>query len=188
MNLQTFVAVLLRLVSLNFLLQVFFQLVPLVFRFSEMYQQIQADESRSLFVVPWLVEIGLVVGGVLLWVFALNIARLITRGLPAELSFGTLSLPDCYSIVFISVGLYYTAGHFPRVLNWAHYLIKMAASHSDDSWKQEVKWYDVSDAVIPFVIGIILFVNGRKWAVTFARRQTAGAPPTDPPNPASENS
>lgn len=187
MNLQTLVTVWLRLVSLNFLLQVFFQLIPLIFRFSEMSGHIPEDESGFQFAVPWLLEIGLIGGGILLWVFAQSLARLVTRGLPAELSFGPLSLADCYSLVFIGVGIYYLAGHFSPILNWTHYLIKMAATHSDDSWKQEIKWYDVSNAAVPFVMGIILFVNGRKWAVALAKRQTIDLSPACPPNPPSEN-
>jgi hypothetical protein len=60
----------------------------------------------------------------------------------------------------------------PQVLNWGHYLFKAAASKPGDSWKEGVEWYQVSQAFIPFIVGVVLFVNGRRWAVALARRQT----------------
>jgi len=72
----------------------------------------------------------------------------------------------------MAVGLFYISSHFPQVLNWAHYLFKAAASRAGDAWKQGVEWYQVSQAFIPFIVGVVLFVNGRRWAVALARRET----------------
>ena len=180
MNLQTLIVVILRLMSLNFLLQVAVQLAPQILRFTELYQRAPADESLSFLVLPWVLVLGLIVGAVLLWVFALPIARLVSRGVPHDLSFGSLSLVDCYSIAFIGVGLFYIASHLPQVLNWTHYLFKAAASKSGDTWKEGVQWYDVSQAFIPFIVGVVLFLNGRRWAVALARRQTESASPAVP--------
>src|SRR6266481_3300638 len=177
MDLQTLIVVILRLMSLNFLLQVAVQLAPQILRFTEMYQRAPLDDSRSLLVLPWLLVIGLIISAVLLWVFALPIARFVTRGVSHDLSFGALSLVDCYSIAFIGVGLFYIASHLPRVLNWTHYLFKAAASKTGDSWKEGVQWYDVSQAFIPFIVGVVLFTNGRRWAVALARRQTESPAP-----------
>jgi hypothetical protein len=187
MNLQTLVVVLLRLVSLNFLLQVFYQMAPQLMRFSEFYKRVHDEEARSLIVLPVVLVIGLAIGAVLVWIFAMPIARLVTRGLPPELSFGALALADCYSIVFIGIGLYYMFSHFPAALNWAHYLFKAATATTTNAWQEGVRWYDVSQTFIPLILGIILFVNGRKWAVALARRQTLGTPPVSPPNPVPEN-
>src|ERR1041384_6909352 len=129
MNLQTLVVVLLRLVSLNFLLGVAAQFAPLLLRFTSAYQR---GDFYGLLGLSWLLIIGLAVGAVLLWLFAPPIAKLVTRGQPLELSFGTLGLADCYSIAFIGVGLFYSVGHAAQVLNWMHYLLRMAASHSAD--------------------------------------------------------
>lgn len=185
MNLQSLVVVILRLLSLNFFLQVAYQMAPRLLRFIEMHhvsQRLSQEEPRSLFVLPWLLVLGLLLGGVLVWIFASSIARLVTRGLPPDVSLGTLSLTDCYSIAFMGVGLFYIASHFPHVLNWTHYLLKMAASRPDGSWRDEVKWYDVWDAFVPFVVGIILFVQSRKWAVALACRHVASASPIAPSN------
>ena len=169
MNLQSLVVVVLRLVSLNFLLQAAVQLTPSLLRFIDLYQRVPPDDSRSLFLLPWLVTIGVILSAVLLWAFALPIARLVTRSLPQDVSFGALSLVDCYSVAFIGIGLLYIASHLPQVLNWVHFLFTSAASDSGNSWKEGVRGYDISQAFIPFIVGIVLFVKGRSWAVALAR-------------------
>ena len=178
MNLQTLVVVLLRLVSLNFLLGAAAQFAPLVLR---AYQQSQPGQLNGSLEMLWFLATGLGAGAVLLWLFAPSIATLITRGQPLELSFGTLSLADCYSIAFIGVGLFYWVGHAAPALNWMHYLLRMAASHSVDNWKEQVQWYNVTQPFFSFVLGIILFVNGRRWGVALARRHSEQTPPTTPP-------
>ena len=171
MNLQSLIVVVLRLMALNFSLQVAVQLSPQLLRFSEVSRQGGMPGMGSYLAVPVVMVIGLIVGAILIWVFALSIARFVTRGVSRDLSFGSLSLVDCYSVVFIGIGLLYIASHFPQVLNWAHYLFKAAVSQPGDRWKEGVQWYDVSSAFIPFVVGVALFVKGRSWAVALARSQ-----------------
>jgi hypothetical protein len=171
MNLQSLIVVVLRLMALNFFLQVWVQLSPQLLRLTEVSRQGGLTDMGSYLVVPLIMVIGLIVGAILIWVFALSIARLATRGVSRDLSFGSLSLVDCYSVAFIGIGLFYIASHFPQVLNWAHYLFKAAASQPGDTWKQGVQWYDVWSAFIPFIVGIVLFVKGRSWAVALARSQ-----------------
>jgi hypothetical protein len=163
--------VILRLMALNFFLQVAIHLSPQLLRFTEMSHQGGLSDMGSYLAVPVIMVIGLIVGAILIWVFALSIARFVTRGVSRDLSFGSLSLVDCYSVAFIGIGLFYIANHFPQVLNWSHYLFKAAASQPGDAWKEGVPWYEVSCAFMPFILGALLFVNGRSWAVTLARRQ-----------------
>jgi hypothetical protein len=171
MNLQSLIVVILRLMALNFFLHVAVQLSPHLLRFTEVSRQGGVADTGSHLVVPLIMVIGLMVGAILIWVFALSVARLVTRGVSRDLSFGALSLVDCYSVAFIGTGLSYIASHFPQVLNWAHFLFKTAASNSGDSWKEGLSGYDVSQAFIPFVVGIVLFVKGRSWAAALARLQ-----------------
>ena len=171
MNLQSLIVVVLRLMALNFFLQVALQLSPQLLRFTEISRQDGNTGMGSYLVVPIITVIGLIAGAILIWVFALSIARFVTRGVSRDLSFGSLSLVDCYSVAFIAIGLFYIVSHFPRVLNWAHFLFTSAASNSGDSWKEGVRAYDISQAFIPFIVGIVLFVKGRSWAVALARWQ-----------------
>jgi hypothetical protein len=171
MNLQSLIVVFLRLMALNFLLQVATQLSPQLLQFPEGPRQDGDSSMASYVLVPVLMVVGLIVGAILIWVFAPSIARFVTRGVSCDLSLGSLSLVDCYSVAFIGLGLFYIAGYFPHVLNWVHYLFKAAATRPGDTWKQEVPWYDVSSVFITFIVGIVLFVKGRSWAVALARWQ-----------------
>ncbi len=172
MNLQSLVVVVLRLMALDFLLQVAVKLTPQILRVLGVFGRSTLDDSRSLMALPWLFLVGLIVAAVLLWSLALPIARFVTSGVSLDLSFGAMSLVDCYSIAFMAVGLFYVSSHLPQVLNWGHYLFNAAASRAGDSWKKDVDKYQVSLAFVPFIFGVVLFVNGRKWAVALARRQT----------------
>jgi hypothetical protein len=187
MNLHSLVVVLLRLFSLDFLFQVFFRLLFQLPSLISGFQHLPGDEFRSAIALPFLVILGMFLGAVLLWVFAMPIARLVTRGLPVELSFGALYLSDCYSIVFVGLGLYYAVMYFPSVLNWSYYLLKMEASQTTNYWRKDTRWYEVSLAFLTFILGMVLFVNGRKWAVALANKQTkestAGPAPTNPEQP-----
>ena len=161
---------------MDFLLRVAVQLTPQLLQYLRVYERSPLDDSRAFMVLPWLVLAGLLVAAALLWCLAPPIARFITRGVSQHLSFGAMSLVDCYSIAFIAVGLFYISSHLPQVLNWAHYFLKTAASGRRDTG-EGASGYDVSQAFIPFIVGAVLFVNGRRWAVALARRQTESSQP-----------
>jgi hypothetical protein len=183
MNLYSLVVVVLRLMALNFLLQVTIQLTPPLLSFLRVHRSSPMGESSVDSALPWVMLIGLVLCAVLLWVLALPIARFVTKQVPQEVSLGGLTLADCYSIAFLGVGLLYMASGLPQVLNWGHYLFKMAASTSGDSWKEQVNFYQVSQAFIPFVVGALLFLKGRPWAVALASRQEKAQSPNQPRQP-----
>jgi hypothetical protein len=140
MNLQSLIVVSLRLMALNFLLKVIVQLSPQLLRLSEASRQGGVSDMGSYLAVPALMVIGLIIAAVLIWVFALPVARFVTHGVSCDLSFGSLSLVDCYSVVFIGIGLFNIASQLPQVINWAHYLLKAAASQPGDTWKQGLHW------------------------------------------------
>jgi hypothetical protein len=177
MNLQSLVVVVLRLMALDFLLRVAVQLTPQLLQFLRLYERSPLDGSSPSTALPLLVLGGLIACAFLLWVLALPIARFVTRGVSHDLSFGAMSLVDCYSIAFMAVGLFYISSHLSAVLSWAHYLFKAAASTPGGAWKDGVEWYQVSQAFIPFVVGVVLFVKGRRWAVALARLQTESSQP-----------
>ncbi len=179
MNLQSLVVVVLRLMALDFLLRVAVQLTPQILMVLRLSTRSPLDDSRSDLAVPLLFIIAMIICAVLFWVFALPIARFVTRGVSHDLSFGSVSLVDCYSVAFMAVGIFYISSHLPQVLNWAHFFLKTAASGHGDS-EDTYRGYDVSQAFIPFIVGVALFVNGRRWAVALARRQTESELPATP--------
>jgi hypothetical protein len=92
MNLQSLIVVGLRLMALDFLLRVGVQLTPQILRFLRVYQPSPFRESSSSMLLPWLVLAGLIAAAVALWFLALPIARIVTRGVSRDLSFGVMSL------------------------------------------------------------------------------------------------
>tara|TARA_R100000027_G_scaffold67627_1_gene67298 strand:- start:77 stop:673 length:597 start_codon:yes stop_codon:yes gene_type:complete len=185
MNLHSLVVVALRLIALNFLLQAVISLTPQLYLFADLI----SDDGFEVFdvytVVSLIVVIGIVVGSFLIWVFSYAIARFVVGGLPREVSFGSLSVRDCYSIVFLGVGLYYFVDYFPTILTWAHYLVKLAATSSGDSWKDEVDWYSFWSSFLPMVIGVVLLLKGRAWAerIGIAHMRKEQCEPKDADNP-----
>jgi hypothetical protein len=180
MNLQSLVVVFLRLMSLNFLLYTALQLPPYLISFLRSVRNAPAGESSADATIVWLMLIGLIPGVVLLWVLAVPIARLVTRRMPQEVSLGTLTLADCYSIAFIGVGLLNISRGLPQILTWGAYLFKLAASVPDDSWKQQVNWSEVARPFILLVAGVVLFIKGRGWAVAPACRHGKPEAPSPP--------
>ena len=58
------------------------------------------------------------------------------------------------------------------MLNWVHYLLQAGAEGRapGDELLEGVNKYDLSASIIPFILGIVLFLNGRKWAHGLAQR------------------
>ena len=168
MNLQCLIVVVLRLIALDFLLRTTLEFTARIIWYLPEYKRSSVGDLW-LMLLPWLLVIGLQVAAIILWFLALPIARLVTRGVSQDLSFGTMSLVDCYSIAFIAVGLFYICSHLAQVVNWAHFILKTAVPGRGYS-EQTFNGYDVSQALITFIVGIVLFVKGRKWAVALARR------------------
>ena len=169
MNLQSLVVVALRLITLNFLLSVAVLSAPPILQSLKFYKH-PPYPSELLPFTACMVIVGLFVCAILLWIFALPIARLVTRRIPQDIAFGAMSLVDCYSIAFIGVGLYYIVGYLPKALNQTYYLFKWAASDSGSWWMRQVDASIISQTFIPFIAGILLFVFGRKWALMLARK------------------
>ena len=170
MNLQSLVVVALRLMALDFLLRAAIESFYIV-----LSQTSPMDHGMGA--LPWLVLAALIASAIVLWFLALPIARLVTRGVPHGLSFGTMALLDCYTIAFMAVGLFYVSKGLPQVLNWTHYLFKLAASTNGTSWKDGVNWYDVTQVFVPFIFGVVLFLKGRGWAMALARREKESESP-----------
>lgn len=165
MNLQSLVVVALRLIALNFLLEI------IVMSIATVLLQLNAPSlSNSSLGYLLFYPGGMFVLPFLLWFLSQSIARLVTRRLPQDISFGAMPLADCYSIAFIGVGLYYIAGYLARVLKLTFHLFKGAAACSGTWWVREVDGAAIAQAFIPFIAGILLFIYGRKWALILARK------------------
>jgi hypothetical protein len=170
MNLQSLVVVILRLAALKFLVTTVATFLPQLIVSGQTFGSSPFAEPYSFVYILFIA--ALITGALMLWSLALPIAQRITSGLPLDLSFGALSRVDCYSIAFLGVGVWLVAVYFSQVLNWSHYLFRLAAvgeAAGEESFSQ-VNGYDISNSIIPFGVGVILFLNGRKWARRVAER------------------
>ncbi len=166
MNLQSLVVVVLRLITLKFMLETIVMSVPVTLQLLRLHEPTPFDLPMDV----WLIFGVLLAWSILLWIFALPVARLITSRLPQDISFGAMTLADWYSIAFIGVGLYYIAGYLASVLKLTCHLFKEVATCSGYSWMGCVDASSISQTFIPFIAGILLFVFGRKWAVMLAQK------------------
>jgi hypothetical protein len=174
MNLQSIVVVLLRLMALHLVLLVI-QMIPMwLVLWPELLVQ-NSDERWLYFCLLVFVMFILLASAALLWVRALPLAHLVIRPVLLEGSLGSLSLADCYSIAFIGLGLYQMVVNLAGVLTFLH--LMYAATNSVADWMEPDKLSHVFTSFVPFVIGLILFIKGRAWALKLAARQQAVEPP-----------
>lgn len=171
MNLQSIVVVLLRLMALNLVLQAVVSLTPHLLNYMSARSDISFAEAQLLVALPWLIILGLLLSAVLLWVIALPVARLVTRNVAQEISLGALTLADCYSTAFLLIGLYHIVDNFSAVLSWSHFVFVTAAPGSGTAWREDVNFYEVFGSFVPFVVGVVLVVKGRRWAGRLAGGQ-----------------
>jgi hypothetical protein len=179
MNLQSIVVVLLRLMALHLVLLVI-QMIPM---WLVLWPELLVQNSDERWLYFWLlvfVMVILLASAVLLWVRALPLARLVTRPVSLEVSLGSLSLADCYSIAFIGLGLYQMVANLAGVLTFLH--LMYTATNSVADWMEPDKLSHIFNAILPFMIGLVLFIKGRRWAVKLAARQQ----PAEPPPPTRE--
>ncbi len=127
MNLQSLVVVTLRLITLNFLLLAVIYLTPQLYLFADTIDQDDFLAFDSFTVVPLAIVAGILVGAVLIWIFSQNIARLVVRGLPQEISIGSVTLVDWYSFWSNILPMVIGTLLFLKGRNWAQ---KVAESHA----------------------------------------------------------
>jgi hypothetical protein len=170
MNIQSLVVVALRLLALDFLLRVAVQLTPQMLQLLKMDEQLGVAGDSRYRTTAWMALLALVVGAALLWFLAVPIARLVTRNVSQELSLGSLTLADCYSVVFIGIGLLYMVRCLPKVLSLANYFLTTPASERGGALNG-ASGYEVWEFTTLFGVGVLLFVMGRRWALVLASRK-----------------
>ncbi|OGV53513.1 MAG: hypothetical protein A2017_15905 [Lentisphaerae bacterium GWF2_44_16] len=161
MNLQNIAALFLRLLSLTFLINLINSFVYLF--------RVKNDFMELLFVFCFIIIFASVM--ILLWVFALPLATFLTKKIPKDVSFGAMSLRDCYTIVFVATGLFYTIREMPDVIYWVFNILKAIISTTGGSWKSHVSFSSVLHAFVPFIAGILLLRNGPSWADVLTKKQ-----------------
>jgi hypothetical protein len=172
MNIHTIVAVVLRLMALNFFLRIVVEISTPLLVFAGIYQR-PADEAPMT--IGWGLVGGLLLGGVLLWLLALPLARLVARGVPGDLSLDNLTLADCYSLAFTGVGLVYIVSHLAGAWNWTMYFLRWMFHRQFIPWADPNRGAQIMSIFIPFIAGIVMVLMRNKWARALAGTSTHSA-------------
>ena len=161
MKTKNIVIVILRLFTLSFLLQAIMKAIPFLIQITVALKRPTLIEIVS----PWSMILIYIVLALIFWFLASPIATLVTRKLPDDkLDIGSFSMVDCYNLIFIGIGLFFTLGNMAQSLNWIHYIFKVSVSTSSTYWRTEIDWYSVSESIIPFIIGIVLIIKAKYWS------------------------
>jgi len=118
---------------------------------------------------PFFIIGGFIASSGLVWAFAPTLARLITRGTGEGLVLPG-SLRDWYSIGFVVIGLYHVSERFGGVITWFHFFLKRTSGGHLGDVPEQIDWYGVTGAFIPFAIGIVLLLNARRWGCALAKK------------------
>lgn len=169
-NLKILVVVFLRLVALNFALDAILGCMEFLGRESVIRINQGSFGELATTILPWLL-LGILIGSAaLLWVFALPIARFATRPIRRDVSIAGVSLADAYSVAFIGIGLFFIVGRLGSAVYWIQYLLRVADSMSGNLFENEARLRSLAQVFVPLIAGVVLLLNGRKWAVALARR------------------
>jgi hypothetical protein len=172
-NIETLVAIALRLTAFNFLVRVVVELTTPLLIFAGVYRRSADDSSMT---IGWMFVGSLMLGALLLWFLALPIARLIAHGVPGDLSFDNLTLADCYSIAFVGIGLVYIVSHAAGVWSWTTFFLHSLIHGPRYPFGDPARGYEVANIFIPFIIGILLVLKRRKWSRVFAGKEVQQRP------------
>lgn len=155
MIIQTFTVVILRLLAIN--------LGLLSIRYLASAVTMLKDYQAAWM---WLgAAVICLVSGVVVWLVAPWVAKLVCRKLPESAAPINASLRDLYSAVFVLLGMYLVATTFGPSLSWLYY----AATHP--SGDQGVNFYEFFNSASQLIIGVVLVGSAGKFARKLAQKQ-----------------
>ena len=176
MNSQAVVVVILRLIALFHLLQMITLSATGIVQFYETARLFGLLHEPPDIVFGLIQLIVSVSGAVLLWIYAAPISKLITRNVSPDLSTFSLSLVDCYTIVFVGLGLYHISTTVPSVLYWSYNVFSAAVKERGDKWFELVSELELWRVYVAFIIGVVLVIKGRSWSTKLARSHQVSDP------------
>ena len=109
--------------------------------------------------------------GIVLWLLAGLISRLLLKGHQGEVSVEGLSREDVYAGGFVIVGVYFFLSEIGFVLNWLHYFATQGAEAGFREAVKSGEVYDLYYPVLTMIIALILIFTGPTWARKLERRR-----------------
>jgi hypothetical protein len=104
-----------------------------------------------------------ITSGVVLWVIAPWLSRLLTKKGNGELTLGGVTREDLLTAVLLGLGVYFIMDSFSNVIGWAHYF---AVNRSEGGFHmdEEPSYYDLTERLLTLGGGFALIMTCRTWA------------------------
>ena len=110
-----------------------------------------------------------------LWVCALWIGRVLTRGCDSQLDTKPLAVSDLYSVAFVCIGLYYAVGSFGNTLNWLHFAVTQSSTSAALSPEQHMNFYSLFQCLSELFIGLVLVFRARRLSARLLKYDNQAA-------------
>jgi len=160
MLISTIVLIVLRLFSVQWLVQGLTMLVVAISGLSEI-DQVHSGGMVAVRIIPSIFALAL---SVVAWLVSPFLSRLIAGKYNAPVTFSLVSLQDLYAFAFVFLGLYFVLSSLGDSLNWLQYWFYFTASHGDSDPERKKSFYGLSRPLITLVAGFLCILSGRKWA------------------------
>ena len=104
-----------------------------------------------------------IASGVLLWIIAPWLSRLLTKRGNGDLTLGGVTRRDLFTAVLLGLGVYFIMDSFSNVFGWIHYFA-MNRSEGGFHMRDGPSYYDLTERLLTFGAGIVLTLTCRTWA------------------------
>ena len=104
-----------------------------------------------------------ITAGVVLWMVAPWLSRLLTKKGNGDLTLAGVTREDLFAAVLLGLGVYFIMDSLSNVIGWAHYF---AINSSERGFRMDdnISYYDLTERVLTLVGGIALTLTCRTWA------------------------
>ncbi len=164
MPLNSIVVIVIRLFVLNSLLCV------LALTASAVMTPLPSKQSFLVVQMPYVPAVLMLIVAVLLWILAPVVARLVTRGVDASVSVGSLSRADLYNFAFVFLGLFFILSSIGDVINWLHYFAT-ASQESPERDPRIQNLYQLTRPCLTLAAGLVSLLGAPRWTKKLVGRE-----------------
>jgi hypothetical protein len=113
--------------------------------------------------LAFLPNLLVITAGVVLWMVAPWLSRLLTKKGNGDLTLGGVTREDLFAAILLGLGVYFIMDSFSNVIGWTHYF---AINSSDRGFRMDdnISYYDLTERVLTMVGGFALTLTCRTWA------------------------
>ncbi len=182
MPISSITQVLLRLSALNWFVSGLVQLATTIFSLrGDSFSVLQLAAPAIIFLA-----------GIICWILAPFLSRQFTKGADSAVSLEGVTLSSLYATSFVGLGLWFALANVAQVFNWIHFYVSYSSKVQGMTDSGPGSFYNLSQAALTFVAGVILVATAQTWARKLTKRSeqtspvnrhpfgTSGMPPANP--------